>query len=77
MKYIRDFDSEEFDENSVWDAVEELIYDDDLAEAMKDFSFLTIWNHLDEEFKLMVYDKARKIVKEERFVEIDKDEEDE
>lgn len=76
MKYVRDYDCEEFDEDSVWDAVEEGITDDELEEVMKDYSFFTIWKHLDDEFKMEIWDKAREIVMEEHFTEVE-DEEDE
>ena len=76
MKYVRDYDCEEFDEDSVWDAVEEGIADDELEEVMKDYSFLTIWKHLDKEFKMEIWDKAREIVMEEHFTKVE-DEEDE
>ena len=76
MKYVRDYDCEEFDEDSVWDAVEEGITDDELEEIMKDYSFLTIWKHLDEEFKMEIWDMARSLVMAEHFSEVE-DEEDE
>ena len=77
-KYMRDRDSEIFDEDQVWDAVEEDIDSCILEEALSRFSFFTILTHLDEEMQMMLYDEARNIVMEEYFVEIeDEDEEEE
>lgn len=74
-KYMRDRDSEIFDEDQVWDAVEEDIDSDILEEALSRFSLLTILNHLDEEMQMMLRDEARNIVMEEYFVEIEDEEE--
>ena len=75
-KYMRDSDSEIFDENKVYDAVEEEIDDEDMEEAMSHFAFRTIFKHLDEEMQNMIWDEARTTVLEERFTIIE-DEEDE
>ena len=76
MKYIRDFDSEIFNEEDVSEAVDESITMDDLEEAMQNFSFLTLFNHLDDEMKDKIWDMAHTAVFEEHFSEVDEDEED-
>ena len=77
MRYERDMDSEIFDEEDIYDAVDEMIDDDIMEEAARDFDFRTIFKHLDEEMQMMIWDKARRMVLEEEFVELDEDEEDE
>ena len=73
MKYIRDFDSEIFDEEDVSDAVAESITMDDLEEAMQNFSFLTLFNHLDDEMKDKIWDMAHTAVFKEHFSEVEED----
>ena len=75
-KYMRDFDSEIFDEEDVSDAVADIITMDDLEEAMQNFSFLTLFNHLDDEMKDKIWDMAHDAVFEEHFSEVEEDEED-
>lgn len=77
MKYIRDFDSEIFDEEDVSDAVADIITMDDLEEAMQNFSFLTLFNHLDDEMKDRIWEMAHDAVFEEHFTEVEEDEEEE
>ena len=77
MKYIRDFDSEIFDEEDVSDAVADIITMDDLEEAMQNFSFLTLFNHLDDEMKDRIWEMAHTTVFEEHFSEVEEDEEEE
>ena len=72
-KYMRDFDSEIFDEEDVSEAVAESITMDDLEEAMQNFSFLTLFNHLDDEMKDKIWDMAHTAVFEEHFSEVEED----
>ena len=76
MRYERDMDSEIFDEDDIYEAVDEMIDDDIMEEAARNFDFRTIFKHLDEEMRMMIWDEARRMVLEEEFVELD-DEEDE
>ena len=75
MRYERDMDSEIFDENDIYEAVDEMVDDDIMEEAARNFDFRTIFNHLDEEMQMMIWDEARRIVLEEAFVELDDEEE--
>ena len=77
MRYEREMDSEIFDEDEVMDAVDEMIEDEDMEEAAKEFDFRTIWKHLDEEIHMMIWDRARQMVLEEQFMELEEEEEDE
>jgi hypothetical protein len=77
MRYEREMDSEIFDEDEVMDAVDEMIEDEDMEEAAKEFDFRTIWKHLDEEMRMMIWDRAREMVLEEQFMEPEEEEEDE
>jgi hypothetical protein len=77
MRYEREMDSEIFDEDEVMDAVDEMIEDEDMEEAAKEFDFRTIWKHLDEEMRMMLWDRAREMVLEEQFMELEEEEEDE
>jgi hypothetical protein len=77
MRYEREMDSEIFDEDEVMDAVDEMIEDEDMEEAAKEFDFRTIWKHLDEEMRMMIWDRAREMVLEEQFMELEEEEEDE
>ena len=76
MKYARVRDDEEFDENEVWDAVDEEVGPDDIEEAMEHFSLLTLFKHLDEEMQNMIYEQARQTVFDEYFFEVEEEEED-
>ena len=75
MRYEREMDSEIFDEDDIYEVVDEMIDDDIVEEASKNFDFLTIFNHLDEEMQMMIWDEARRMVLEEEFVELDDEEE--
>ena len=75
MRYEREMDSEIFDEDEVYDAVDEMIDDDIMEEAAKQFDFRTIFKHLDEEMQMMIWDEARRMVLEEQFMELDDEEE--
>lgn len=77
MRYEREMDSEIFDEDEVLEAVDEMIEEEDLEEAMSHFSFLTIFNHLDEEMKFMIWEQARQTILEEDFMELEDEEEEE
>jgi hypothetical protein len=77
MRYEREMDSEIFDEDEVMDAVDEMIEDEDMEEAAKEFDFRTIWKHLDEEMRMMIWDRAREMVLEEQFMELEEEENDE
>ena len=74
MRYEREMDSEIFDENEVLEVVDEMIEAEGLEEAMSHFDFLTIFNHLDEEMKSMVWEQARQTVLEENFIEVEEGE---
>lgn len=77
MRYEREMDSEIFDEDDIYEAVDEMIDDDIMEDAAGNFDFRTIFKHLDEEMQMMIWDEARRIVLEEEFVELDDDEEEE
>lgn len=76
-KYERDWDSTIFDEDEIEDAISEEINDNEdiIEEALGYFSPEWLFKHLDEEAQMMIYDKAREIVLEEYFTEVDDDEE--
>ncbi len=76
-KYERDWDSTIFDEDEIEDAIAEEINDNEdiIEEAMDYFSLEWLFRHLDEEAQMMIYDKAREIVLDEYFTEVDDDEE--
>ena len=76
MKYIRVRDDELFDEDEVWDAVDEDLGPDDIEEAMGHFSLMTLFKHLDEEMQNMIYEQAKQTVFDEYFFEVKEEEED-
>ena len=75
MRYEREMDSEIFDEDNIYEVVDEMIDDDIMEEASQNFDFRTIFKHLDEEMQMMIWDEARRMVLEEEFVELDDEEE--
>lgn len=77
MRYEREMDSEIFDEDEVLEAVDEMIEEEDLEEAMSHFDFLAIFDHLDEEMRLMIWEQARQTILEEDFMELEDEEEEE
>ena len=74
IKYRRVRDDELFDEDEVWDAVEEDLGPDDIEEAMGHFSLMTLFKHLDEEMQNMIYEQAKQTVFDEYFFEVEEEE---
>ena len=75
IKYGRVRDDEEFDEDEIWDAVCEEVDGDLIEEVMSEFPLLTLFNRLDDDMKERIWDMAKDLCLEERFYEIDDDDE--
>jgi hypothetical protein len=81
MKWERFYDDEVFDENTIDDAVRELIDEDELYESMRyvmdEVGFVRFFEGLSEELKEKIYDIAYAEVLSEYFSQVDdEDEED-
>ena len=74
MKYKRVSDSEIFYEDTIDDAVNECIQPDDIEFAMQEFSFLSLFNHLDDEMRERVLDAAYRNALDDYFYEIEEEE---
>ena len=75
-KWRRVYDDEEFDDGSIWDAVCEEVDGDVIEDVMSDIPLLTLFNHLDDEMRERILDMAKDLCLEERFFEVDEEEED-
>lgn len=76
IKYEHLIDGSEYDEENVRDVAAEHITNDDLEEALDNFDFHWLWQHLTEEGRMTLYDKAIDIYQEEYFsiIEVEEDE---
>lgn len=70
-------DGSVYDEEDVRDVVEEHITMDDLEEALGHFDFGWLWRHLNEEGRIILWEKAGDIYQEEYFSTIEVEEEEE
>ena len=75
-KYEHLIDGSEYDEDEVRDVAAEHVTYDDLEEALDYFDFHWLWQHLTEEGRNELYDKAINIYQEENFssIEVEEDE---
>ena len=76
MKYEHLIDGSVYDEEDVRDVASENITMDDLEEALDRFDFNWLWRHLNEEGRMILYDKAIEFYQEEYFstIEVEEDE---
>ena len=75
-KYMREYDGEIFTEEEIWDVISECVEGEEIEDAMQDFDFWFIWNHLDETARDIIYEKAREIALDRYFTEIEEEDED-
>lgn len=76
IKYEHLIDGSEYDEDEVRDVAAEHITYDNLEEALDHFDFHWLWQHLTEEGRMELYDKAIETYEEEYFspIEVEEDE---
>jgi hypothetical protein len=76
MKYEHLIDGSVHDEEDIRDVAAENITDDNLEEALDHFDFHWLWRHLNEEGRMILYDKAIETYQEEYFstIEVEEDE---
>jgi hypothetical protein len=74
MKYEHLIDGSVYDEEDVRDVAAENITNDDLEEALDHFDFNWLWSHLNEEGRMILYDKAVDTYQEEYFSTIEEEE---
>lgn len=76
MKYEHLIDGSVHDEEDVRDVASENITMDDLEEALDHFDFNWLWRHLNEEGRMILYEKAIEFYQEEYFstIEVEEDE---
>lgn len=75
-KWRRVRDDEEFDDDTIWDAVCEEVDGDIIENVMSDIPLLKLFNHLDDDMRERIWDMAKDLCLEEWFYEVDEDEED-
>lgn len=73
IKYMRSYDSEIFNEEELSNAVDELIDDDELVDALMEIDPLVILNHLDEDTRMRVYEIAYESVLANHFYSVEDD----
>ena len=66
--YERDFDSEFFTEDTIDDAVLELLDDCEIEDAMDNFDLIELFSHLDDEMKEKIIDCARRQILDSYFI---------
>jgi hypothetical protein len=76
IKYEHLIDGSVYDEEDVRDVASENITMDDLEEVLDHFDFNWLWRHLNEEGRMILYDKAIEFYQEEYFstIEVEEDE---
>ena len=77
IKHEHLIDGSVYDEEDVRDVVEENITMDALEEALDHFDFGWLWRHLNEEGRMILWEKAGDIYQEEYFSTIEAEEEEE
>lgn len=74
IKYEHLIDGSVYDEEDVRDVAAENITNDDLEEALDHFDFDWLWRHLNEEGRMILFDKAVDTYQEEYFSTIEEEE---
>ena len=77
MKYRRVIDDEEFDEDEINEAAEEILSWDDLEEAAKSIPFSRLWQHLDDQMRENILDLAIPEAIDTYFFQVDEEEDEE
>lgn len=62
-----------YDEDTMQEYIAEHVDIEDIEEAMQNFSLYDLYNHLDEEMKMEIFDLALQNVKENFILEIEED----
>ena len=66
--YEREYDGEEFTEDTIDDAVNEYIDDYEIEDAMYEMDAMELFNHLDEETRIKVIEKTKELILENYFI---------
>ena len=72
-KYEHLIDGSIYDEEDVRDVAAENVTNDDLENALDFFDFHWLWQHLNEDGKMELYDKAINIYQEEYFCTVEEE----
>lgn len=73
IKYMRSYDNEIFDEEELPEAVDDLIDDDELVDALMEIDPFVILKHLDEDTRMRVYEVAYESVLANHFYIVEDD----
>ena len=66
--YERDYDGEEFTEDTIDDAVNEYLDDCEIEDAMDNFDPIELFSYLDDEMKEKIVDCARRQILDSYFI---------